>query len=111
MNAALPGRGCALLAGGGITEGQRLWLLDGERPAEAILVPVNSEGRLEVTEDEGGESSLSMVYYALTDGRLRLVTLFLVDRWAGAEVGWEGKSLTLRVAQGEQYIVLPLPER
>ena len=73
-------------------------------------MPVGSEGRLEVADGKGGDSRLCVVYYAPADGRLRAVTLFLLNRWAGAEVRVKREESALWIAQGERCIILPLPE-
>jgi hypothetical protein len=104
------------LAGEGIVEpvlseaegGRRIRLRGGDDPAEVLLVPVGSEGQVEIIKD--GDSGLRVVYYAPADGRLCVVTLFLPGLWARAEVGWEREGLALWIAQGEQRIVLPLLE-
>lgn len=109
-----PGGQAALawhLTGVGCMEDQRVRLRDGEKPAEVLLVPAGSEGRLEVTEGEDGDPGLRVIYYTLTNGQLRLVTLLLAGRWTDAEVIWIEDDLSLQLAQGEQRIVLPLPEQ
>ena len=116
-----PGAQAALawhLSGEGIVEpvlseaegGRRIRLRGGDDPAEVILAPVGSEGRLEVADGKGGDSRLYVVYYAPADGRLRAVTLFLLDRWAGAEVEVKREESALWIVQGERGIILPLPE-
>jgi hypothetical protein len=108
-----PGDQAALvwhLVGKGVVEDRRIRLRDGDDPVEIVLMPVGPDGRVEVAESEGGDSRLCIVYYALPDGRLRLVTLFLPGWWAGAEISWEREERALWVAQGEEHIVLMLPD-
>ena len=102
------------LTGEGIVEpvlseaegGQRIRLRGGDDPAEVLLVPVDSEGQIEIA--KGGDSNLRVVYYAPADGRLRLVTLFLPGRWAGAEAGFDGEEQALWITRGQTRVVLPL---
>lgn len=104
------------LTGEGIVEpvlseaegGRRIRLRDGDDPAEVFLVPVGHEGRLEVTRGKGGDSGLRVVHYAPADGRLRLVTLFLLGRWTGAEAGVDVEEQTLWIAQGQTRVTLSL---
>ena len=98
------------LIGEGIAEGQRFRLRGDESPAEVVFVPVGAQGRLEVAASEDGDTDLRVVYYGADLGRLRLVTLFLPGHWAGGEIRWEEKASTLQVTQGEDRILLPLPE-
>lgn len=107
-----PARGRAALAwhliGAGLVEGRRIRLRDGEGPAEVLLMPVGPEGRLEVAEDRGSDSGLRVVYYAPADGRLRVVTLFLLGQWSGAEAGFDVEERTLWIARGQTRLTLPL---
>ena len=97
------------LIGEGAVEGRRICLRGGDDPAEMLLMPVGPEGRFEVAEGKAGHSDLRVVYYALADGRLRVVTLFLLGRWAGAEVGLDVEEQTLWIARGQTRVTLPLP--
>ncbi len=102
------------LTGEGIVEpvlseaegGRRIRLRSGDDPAEVLLVPVDSEGQVEIA--KGGDSNLRVVYYAPADGRLRLVTLFLPGRWARAEAGFDGEEQALWITRGQTRVVLPL---
>lgn len=107
-----PARGRAALAwhlsGGRRTEERRIRLRDGAAPAEMLLIPVGSEGRLKIAEEKTGDSGLSVVYYTPADGRLRVVTLFLLEQWVGTDVRLGVEERTLLVAQGQSRITLPL---
>jgi hypothetical protein len=97
------------LTGQGIVEGQRIRLRSGDDPVEVLLMPAAPAGRLEtVPEEAGGDSGMRVVYYAPADGRLRLVTLFLTGQWQGAQVELDEQEQTLRVAQGQTYVTVPL---
>lgn len=86
--------------------GRRIRLRGGDDPAEVLLVPVGSEGQVEIIKD--GDSGLRVVYYAPADGRLRLVTLFLPGRWAGAEAEFDVEEQTLWITRGQSRIILPV---
>ena len=88
--------------------GQRIRLRSGDGPAEALFMPVGSEGQIEAV--KSGDSNLHVVYYAPSDGRLHLVTLFLPGRWADATVDWEIEAPAVWIAQGEYRIFVPLPK-
>ena len=105
-----PGDRAALvwhLVGGGDREGYRLQLRS-DALAEVLLLPMDDRGRLEVTGDEGGDSDSPVVYYTSADGRLRVVTLFLLNQWTGAEAVFDTEEQTLEITNGQAHIVLSL---
>lgn len=106
-----PGGQAALawhLIGEGAVEGRRIRLRSGDDPAEMLLVPVGPEGQIEVAEDKGSDSGPCVVYYSPADGRLRVVTLFLLGRWVGAEAGLDVEEQELWIARGQMRVTLPL---
>ena len=106
-----PGAHAALawhLTGEGIVGDGRIRLRGGDDPAEVLLMPMGPEGWLEVAEDEDGDSSLRVVYCAPANGRLRLVTLFLLEDWTGAVAEFDVGEQTLWITQGQTRIALPL---
>jgi hypothetical protein len=97
------------LSKGGNIENRRVRLRSGENPAELLFIPTNSEGKLEIDKNDGGDSSIHMVYYSSADNKMRSITLFLLGRWAGAEVEvTEGE--ILRITQPWKHLILPLPK-
>jgi len=108
-----PPRGQAALAwhliGEGAVESRRIHLRGGDDPAEMFLMPMGLEGQLEVAEGRGGDFGLSVVYYSPADGRLRVVTLFLLGRWVDAEAGLDVEEQTLWITRGQTRVTLPLP--
>jgi len=53
--------------------------------------------------------NLYNVYYALAEGWLDMITVFLSGSWVGAEVKVDGKGQALRIAREQAQIRLPLP--
>jgi hypothetical protein len=86
------------LTGEGIIEDQRIRLRGGDEPAEVLLLPLGPRGQIETAEDV--DSSLRVVYHAPADGRVHVVTLFLLGQWTGAEVGFNEEEGILRIAKG-----------
>jgi len=101
------------LAGKGTIQGQRVRLRDSEHLAEVLfVVPADTdETHLEVTEEQGCDTSLRVIYCIPSGGRLYMATMFLLGRWVGAEAGWErgAEGLALWIAQGGERITLPMP--
>jgi hypothetical protein len=99
------------LAGDGAVEGRRIRLRGGKNGAEMLLVPVGA-GDIQVDgkPKEGQDPNLRVIYQAPANGRLGLVTLFLMGEWTGAEasVAQESGGPVLRIVQGSKRIVLPL---
>jgi hypothetical protein len=96
------------LDGEGPAEGQRIRLRGGDEPAEVLLTPIGLEGRLEIIEGEGSDLGQRVVYYSPTNGRLRVVTLFLLGHWTDAEAGLDADTGTLWIAKGTTRVTLPL---
>ena len=86
------------LSGEGIIEDQRIRLRGGDEPAEVLLLPLGPRGQIETAEDV--DSSLRVVYHAPADGRVHVVTLFLLGQWTGAEVKFNEEEGILRIAKG-----------
>lgn len=96
------------LAKEGNVEGRRIWLRGGENPVEVLFIPTNSERKLEIGGNDSGNSDMSMVYYPSSD-KIRLVTLFLLGRWAGSEVEVTEEK-ALRITQSQEHLIFPLPK-
>jgi hypothetical protein len=96
------------LDGEGPAKGRRIRLRGGDEPAEVLLTPIGLEGRLEIREGEGSDLGQRVVYYSPTNGRLRVVTLFLLGHWADAEAGTDADKGTLWIAKGTTRVTLPL---
>lgn len=95
------------LIGTGVVEGQRIQLRDGDDPAEILLIPIDSEGQLEITEGETGNPSIHIVYTPI-DGKMRLVTLFLPKQWVEAEVKLDIEEQTLRIERNQTRVIVSL---
>jgi len=104
-----PGGQAALvwhLTGEGTVEDHRIGLRGGDELAEVSLMPLIPEGHMETVSVDSG---LRVVYYAPANGRMRVVTLFLLGEWAGAEAQFYEEEQTLRVVQGPTQGTLTLP--
>jgi hypothetical protein len=77
--------------------------------AKVYFVPLGSKGRGDV-EIEDNNSSMSMICYKPSKGKLRLVTIFLLGQWSEAEIGWEEANQILWIACEEEYVDLSLPK-
>ena len=100
------------LTGKGTMQDQRVQLRGSEHLVERLFVPVDTdETHLEVTEEQGCASGLRVTYYTPSGGQLYVVTMFLPERWVGAEVGWERRAegLALWIARNGERITLPMP--
>ena len=86
-------------------------LRGGQRTAEMLLLPAEG-GEVEVEETSGrrDDPSLQVVYNAHSNGRLKIVTLFLSGAWAGAQasITHAPGGAALQVVQGAEHILLPL---
>jgi len=106
------GRQAALawhLIGEGTIEDRRIRLRCGDHRAEVLLLPMDTDkARFEVAERQDGAFGPHVVYYASANSRLRVVTLFLLGSWTGAEVKFDAEKQALWIAQGQAYIALPL---
>jgi hypothetical protein len=97
------------IAGEGDMSGQRVRLRAGDQPAEMLILPTDGgDLRLEAMDHQAGSPSQRMIYYAPEAGRLQVVTVFLLGTWAGAEAELEEDHQTLRIAQGQRSITVPL---
>jgi hypothetical protein len=88
---------------------RRIPLRTGEHPAEALVIPLDPGGRLDAARGESGDSGLRVVYYPSANDRLRVLTVFLMGEWAGAQAALDAEGTALRITQGEAHITLPLP--
>jgi hypothetical protein len=107
----LVGEGTAEPVLSGAEGGQHIRLRGGDGPAEVLILPVSPEGRCEVAGREGSDPGPRVMCYAPADGRLRVVTVFLMGQWAGAEAGFDLEEQALWIAQGQARVTLPLPLR
>ena len=85
------------LAGEGAVEGWRVRLRGGDAPAEALLVPSDTGGQLEAVRDHA--SDLRVTYSSPSGGQMRVVTLFLLGPWAGAEAEFDAAEQILWIRQ------------
>ena len=74
-----------------------------------ILLPLVTDDAQAEMNWERSSGSASLLYRSAIDGHLRAASLFLLGSWAGAQVEYDAEEQTLRIAQGQDHIVLPLP--
>lgn len=79
----------------------------GQDMAMRLLSPMNST--FEVTDEQGREPGLRLLYPNEGDGALQVVTLFLSAGWTDAEITPDWQNGTLEIVQGQERIVVPLP--
>jgi hypothetical protein len=87
---------------------QRLWLREGENPAEVLLLPVEGENNDLIIEHPGESVVRVTCCKAPGSDRLHVATVFLIGRWAGAEVGWDPGKQNLSISQEDERILLPV---
>ncbi len=76
-----PGRRAAIvwhLIGDGVVEGNRIRLRGGEHPVEVQFIPLSPGGQ--VTIIPGGDSGRHVVYYATTEGDLRVMMVVTMEQ-------------------------------
>lgn len=99
------------VVGDGQVQGQRIRLRYGNNPAEMLLLPL-SPGKVQVEKKpiQGDNPNLQVLYDAPANGRLSMVTLFLIGEWVGAEaeITQEAEGLVVQIIQGEKRITLSL---
>jgi hypothetical protein len=85
----------------------RIHLRGGAAPAEAVLVPIDSQAEGDAVEwSMTEETGQQLRYYG--QGQLRLATVFLWGAWVDAEVKWEGAENSLVLSNGDTRIVVPV---
>ncbi len=102
------------LVGQGRRDGNSLWLREGNHPARIVLPSEAWPDTIIRAESTAYGLGYSVVYYAPTDGRLDLVSVFLTGRWAGSSVttsiNFEPRLspqlMTIRVSNGPETIEL-----
>jgi len=89
-------------------DGERVLLRGGGQPAEVLFWPFgNSKGHLEVVSEGVGDLGSDVLYYASPDGRIRLVSAFLLGEWVGAEAQLEEGKPVLTI-KGPEKLAIPL---
>ncbi len=76
-----PGRRAAIfwhLIGDGVVEGDHIRLRGGEHPVEVQFIPLSPGGQ--VTIIPGGDSGRHVVYYATTEGDLRVMMVVTMEQ-------------------------------
>jgi hypothetical protein len=99
------------LKGTGVVKDERVRLQDKDTPLEVVLVPIGSEGKFEVANEDTGSSNTHITYYPTVGDEMHLATLFLPGQWVGARAELDAANRTLRVAREGLQIVLPLQTR
>ena len=88
-------------------EGWRFSLRGGSDAAELVLVPL-SEGGGNLKVQDGGDSTMS-IEYVRRGGQLRLLSVFLMDQWVGADVGYDVASRSVHIQSKAGQLTVPLP--
>jgi hypothetical protein len=83
----------------------RIQLNSGLYPAEMLLVPINDEESMIIT-DKLANEIMQVQYQAQSSGQLDLATIFLLEDWVGANVTTtqKGDHLYLEIDNGERQI-------
>jgi hypothetical protein len=107
-----PGAGRAAIAwhldGDGEVRERRISIRGGDEPVEVVFVPIANEGQLSVSKRGDGDIYHPAVSWSVSSGRLQLATVFLFDRWVGAQVKIDQEGQALQIMQGAEAISLPL---
>lgn len=87
---------------------RRLWLREGGNPAEVMLLPVEGENNDLIIEHPGDSDVRVTCCKAPGSDSLHVATVFLIGRWAGAEVEWDLGKQNLFISQEDERILLPV---
>lgn len=93
---------------GPLQEG-RLPLRTGPYPAEMLVLSLDgSHARITENASTDDPARVGLVCHPAHDGELELVTIFLMDRWVGAQVELQAERASLTITQGSSSLIIPL---
>ncbi len=90
--------------------GEGRWSLrTGPHPAEMLVLSLDGS-HVRTTEEASADDPdrVGLVCYPARDGELELVTVFLMDRWVGAQVELQAERAGLTITQGASSLTIPL---
>lgn len=87
----------------------RLPLRTEPHPAEMLVLSLDgSHARITEAAPEDDLARVGLVCHSARGGELGLVTVFLMERWVGAQVELETERASIRITQGSSSLTIPL---